>query len=269
MSLENTNATENEISDYDKEWGLDEEVHTSSPDASSNHIDETQPTEVEGTAPPSPAQETNQETPQEESLKAAEPEEEDIFASMNDKQLEAYRKTERERDAMIGRHRVANDRLSHLERQLEDERKLNAELAEKARKPSTFEQEHPEYHKELMEEFKPAAPEKEDTSQTAADVILSAVPKAGEIYNSDEFQAWLGAQEQSFINDIESPDPQKVINVLTKYETHASLAAEQAAAKEKLAAIADAGGSSGIPDIRTSGQMSEKEQYDAVWDEDD
>ena len=269
MSIDNNmTANENTLSDYDKEWGLDE-VHTPSPEASSSHTDELQTTAEEGSAPNSPAQAESQSTSQDANSKAAEPEGEDIFATMNDKQLEAYKKAERERDAMIGRHRVANDKLSHLERQLADERKLNAELAEKARQPSQFEQDHPDYYKQLKDELTPAAPESGDTSQTAADIILEAVPKAGEIYNSDEFQAWLGSQEQSYLSDIESPDPQKVINILDKYEAHNTSAAEHEAAQNKLNQIANTGGSSGIPDIRHSGNMSASEQYDAVWAEDD
>lgn len=268
MNTENNTPEEAFQSDYEAEWGLDAD---SPPKVAPSDTEDAQKTTEKEPAPEPVAQEGTQSTTQnEDQSKAAEPEKVDIFAGMNEAQLEAYRKSERDTKAMKGRHKLAQDRITDLEKKLADERKAREDLATQTRQPTEFEQNHPEYYKELKGEFgtkqdadKPQVdPDAESYSE--ADAILEAHPDAGDVYNSSEFQTWLGSQTLQFQQNINSSYAKDVIPILDSYSSHLATSTQA-----NLEAMAPVGGSQGKPNLRDKSTMSDAELYAAEWESDD
>ncbi len=256
---------------YDAEWALEDGNTDSPPKVAVNDSEQDRKTEDEGTAPESTAQDGTQDAPKGESgSKAAEPETDEPFAGMTEDQIAAHRKAERDGKAMAGRHRLAQDRMSHLEKQLDEQRKLNGELTDQARTPSEFEQAHPEYFKELKDEFgtkgEPSSPDVDagKSEYDEADAIIDAHPDAGDVYASAEFNTWLSAQPPQSMADINSTQASEVIPVIAAYKTYVA-----DAEKANLQSIADVGGTSAQPDLRVASQRSSQELYDAEWANDD
>jgi hypothetical protein len=269
MDVENNTPEDTFQSDYDAEWGLESD---SPPKVAPSDTEANQKSTDEETAPNPVAQEGTQEAPKDEDPnKAAEPQKEDIFAGMTEAQIEAYRKSERDTKAMKGRHKLAQDRIADLEKKLSSEKKANGELIEKARQPSEFEQNHPEYYKELKAELGTKQDADDDPqvdpdgeSYSEADSILSAHPDAGDVYNSPEFKTWISQQPLQFQQNINSSYAKDVIPILDAYS--ASL---EANTQESLKDISSVGGSQSKPSLRNHGNMSDEEKYDLEWETDD
>lgn len=270
MTTENNTPDTTFDSDYEAEWALNSDTPKLEEKAVDHTEDVNKPTEKE-TAPSSVAQEeTPTPTQNDDSNKAAEPKEEDILAGLSEAQLEAYRKAERDAKAMKGRHRLAQDRIVDLEKKLAEEQKAKAEFKSKARQPTEFEQNHPEYFQELKEEFgtnqESSAPQTdpEAESYSEADAILSAHPDAGDIYSSSEFQTWMASQPLKVQQDVESSYSKDVIPVLDAYQNSLT-----SASSVSLKEIADVGGSQGQPDLRDKSKMTDAEKYELEWESDD
>lgn len=256
--------------EYDAEWGEEalEPVIATDDDQ----------TFEEGSAPSDEAQSDSPKAPIVKPVsKAAEPESEDIYAGLTEKQAEAIRQAERNEKANLGRFRIAKDKADRLERELTEERQLRKDFEDKARQPSQFEQDHPEYYKELRESIKAelgtnsvVVPEV-DKGQVAVDAILGAHPDAGDIYNSPDFQSWIGGQPRYVRNTIESSDPEDVISVLDSYKSSKPVTAPRVtpSSQDKLAQVAHVGGSPARPDLSRPSDMTTSQQYDAEWAKDD
>jgi len=271
MSLEPIAPQVTSQTDYDAEWALEDGNTDSPPKVAVPDSEKVQQTVAEGTAPDATAQTDVQDAPKGDSAsKAAEPETDKPFAGMTEDQIAAYRKAERDGKAMAGRHRLAQDRMTHLEKQLDDQRKLNEELTDKARSPSEFEQAHPEYFQELKEEFGTKGESDSPTVDAGkseydeADKVIGAHPDAGDIYASAEFNTWLSTQPPQSATDVNSPHADAVIPIIDAYKTHLS-----EAEKADLQSIADVGGTSAQPDLRVASQRSAQELYDAEWANED
>lgn len=267
MNTENNTPADAFKSDYEAEWALDGDSPNSSTKAV-DHTDGAQKTTGQETATVPVAQEGTQDSPKVGTpSKAAEPEKEDIFAGMNEAQIEAYRKSERDTKAMKGRHKLAQDRIADLQKKLDDERKAREELALKTRQPTEFEQNHPEYYEELKKEFgtnqDAGKPQKDldAESYTEADLIIAAHPDAGDVYNSAEFKTWLGSQSLQFQQNIESSYAKDVIPILDAYA--------QSTAPSSLEDMADIGGKRGKPNARDKSNLSDAELYALEWESDD
>jgi hypothetical protein len=208
--------------------------------------------------------------------KTAESESEDIYAGLSDKQVEAIRQAERNEKANLGRFRIAKDKADRLERELQEERKRYQEFEAKSRQPTLFEQEHPDYYNDLKEDLKKELASQQvvpevDTGEAAVESILSAHPDAGDLYNSDEFKAWIGNQPKYVRNTIESSDPEDVISVLDSYKSHQTVseASRPQGSQDALRQVAHTGGSPARPNLSKPHDMSASQQYDAEWELDD
>jgi hypothetical protein len=256
--------TDDFANDYEAEWA-------------DGITEETQPTSEAGSAPELEAQDVEQITSQDEiTSKAAEPESDDIYAGLSEKHIEAIRQAERNEKANLGRYRIAKDKADRLERELQEERNRSKELEVKARQPSQFEQDHPDYYEELKADLKNEIGTQQvvpsvDTGEAAVESILTAHPDAGDVYNSNDFKAWIGAQPKYVRNTIESSDPEDVISVLDSYKsTQISIATSRpSSSQQALEQVAHVGGSPARPNLSRPSDMSASQQYDAEWAIDD
>lgn len=253
-------------SDYDAEWGLDDD---SPQEEAVDHSEDDEKTLPEEAATEGEAQgESKVEGEGADMSKAAEPENEDPYAGLSEKHIEAIRKAERDEKAMRGRYKLAEDRATQLERELAEERQRLKALEEANRKPSQFEQDHPEYYKALKEEFGKAQPSAapSTTKKDPVELILESHSDAGELYNSADFQAWVADQPGYVRKALDSDSAEDVIEALDFYKTTLSTVPET---ENSLESIVEPSGSKGKPDLRRQSDLSAQEAYDLEWEQDD
>lgn len=253
-------------SDYEKEWALDSDLPQETPVA---HTEEIQKTDTEGPAPEASAQDVTQESAETETTSpTAESGGDDIFAGATEAQLAAYRKAENDAKAMKGRHRLSQDKAIHLERQLSELQRQNAELTEQARKPTQFEIDHPEYAEDIRSLTGDVHASTSSAETDPAELILQAHPDAGEVYNSPEFSAWISEQPSDTVSIIQGSDPNAINNILSAYKTHAS-EVSSSQRQARLNATSDTGGTQATPDLRRASELSVQEQYAREWENED
>jgi hypothetical protein len=270
--LENMNQSqeENNRSDYDAEWGLDESNSPVTPDIV--NTEDTTPTDVADTVSDAPAlEEQEYNTSEVDTSKAAELESDNVWADASPDQLKALHKAESDEKAMRGRFRLSNDKNTVLEQQLNELKAHNAKLEEQTREPTQFEQDHPEYAEDLKKLYGNQGGIPQPVSVDPADTILSTHSDAGEIYNSNEFQIWIGAQPKPVRQAIESNDAESIVEILNLYKQvgFAAQQTQQNADQEKLRGLSGVAGSSAPLDIRSPSSLSSSQQYDAEWETDD
>jgi len=271
MEQQLSNSQEEDFeADYLAEWG--DEL----PEATSSPTETNKPSPVDSASTNEAQSEEPTPSLDNQTSKAAEPESEDIYAGLSDKQAEAIRQAERNEKANLGRFRIAKDKADRLERELQEERKRSTELEAKARQPTLFEQDHPDYYNDLKEDLKKelasqAVVPEVNTGEAAVESILTAHPDAGDLYNSDEFKSWIGNQPKYVRNTIESSDPEDVISVLDSYKSHQSVseASRPQGSQDALRQVAHTGGSPARPNLSRPHDMSSSQQYDAEWELDD
>lgn len=262
MNTETNQTQENtDLSDYDAEWGLDDSLQQ----PAVNDSGEDSQTSTEATEPAEEALDAVSETTSESvQKKAAESDVDTTWADATPAQLEALKKAESDEKAMRGRFRLSNDKNSMLTKELEELRKQNADYQEKLRKPTQFEQDHPEYAEDIKALYGNRASSPTPVAEDPADIIIAAHSDAGEVYNSNEFQIWMNEQPVSTRRAIESSDAESIVEILTHYKK----SIPKVSTTEPLQAIAGVKSSSGRVDIRKTSELSAAEQYDAEWDND-
>lgn len=255
--------TENEMSDYDKAWAEDESS-PSTPNGEVTHaeVDDKTPAAETANAEGAPNADPNV-TEEENAKKTAESENVNRFDGWTEEQKEVYLKTERDGKANLGRLRVEQNRRTTLERELQDALASNESLKKESAVPTQFEQDHPEYAEDLRAIVNANAPV--DTGVSSMDLVLTAHPDAGNVFNSNEFQEWLSDKDDAYVHELMSEDHNAVIAGLNAYKASA---AEAQNPTQQLQAMADIGGAKGQPDLRQHSQMTTQEQYDLAWAED-
>ncbi len=253
----------NTPSDYDAEWGLDDDSPTTPAVVNTAEDSPTIPADTASAAVALEKQESI--TSEGVTAQAAESDSDTTWANATPEQLKALQKAENDEKAMRGRFRLSTDKAVMLEKQLNELRTQNAELIEKTREPTQFEKDHPEYAEDLNKLYGKQGGESTPTSDDPADAILSAHADAGEVYNSNEFQIWISAQPKPVRQAIEASDAESIIDILTQYKQAAPPQAETPATQAGLQGIADAGGSSAQVDLRSASSLSTAEQYEAEW----
>jgi len=120
----------------------------------------------------------------------------------------------------------------------------------------------------------PAITEQEVEQQTF-DAITLAHPDAGDLYRSEELQALLledpvfkhGGRAALFSEFLHSNEPSDVVAALDYYkQSHTPQATSDGSGLEGMQAAPSRGGK---PDMRSSNQLTQAEQYSREWDVDD
>jgi hypothetical protein len=271
-------------SDYDIEW----ELQTDDPEQSSVDNKSDRQTPEGDTVSPEGASEANsEETSQEANPNSAESKEADLWANATPEQMDAYRRAENERTSANNRAKLNADKLAERGRELKALRDKTLELEEAARKPTEFEAEHEVYGKNIQEmiqreldgrlppvEEAPAITEQEVEQQTF-DAITTAHPDAGDLYRSEALQALLledpvfkhGGRAALFSEFLHSNEPSDVVAALDYYkQSHTPQATSDGSGLEGMQAAPSRGGK---PDMRSSNQLTQSEQYSREWDVDD
>lgn len=279
-----SNTEQEELSPYDIEWQLD----TDEPEKSSIESEDNRQTPEGDTVSPEGASEANsEETSQAADLNSAESASGDLWANASPEQMDAFRRAENERVSANNRAKLNADKLAERGRELKALRDKTLELEEAARKPTEFEAEHEVYGKNIQEmiqrelesrlppvEEAPAITEQEVEQQTF-DAITTAHPDAGDLYRSEELQALLledpvfkhGGRAALFSEFLHSNEPSDVVAALDYYkQSHTPQATSDGSGLEGMQAAPSRGGK---PDMRSSNQLTQSEQYSREWDVDD
>lgn len=259
------------VSDYDAEWGLDNDSPEDSGVDAHKQEDRKTPDEPTATQDGADANSKGTQSQDGTDTTAAEQEDADPWATAPDELRQAWRKAEMDLKASKGRAAVAQSREARLKQELEEQRKLNAELAEKAREPTAFEREHPEYAediKQLLNERgtpvqQPVPEVDEADSDATIKAILAEHSDAGEYWAKPEFHQWVEAQPEDVRALVNSSDAGDAIGLLTAYKS-----SQADAAREKLAGFSQPRGTQSKPDLRHPSNLSAQERYDAEWEED-
>lgn len=278
-----TISQDEHVSDYDAEWGSDEDTQ----DESFTDTNEESQSSEEPTAGSNEASADAQEaTPEETTDSSAESDaEEDIWASATEAQRNAFRRVENEKTAASNRVKSIGDKLANNGRTIQQLQADKAALEEASRQPTEFEQEHEVYGKDINEMIErhiskrlpPAAPEPtpEEIENNVFSIIETAHPDAGNMYNSSEMQQML-ADDPVFKHDgkpllfseaLHSDDPHMAVIALNHFK--ASNSQTDQTSGDPREDLLSAEGSSGKHDMRTNNQLSASEQYDREWEEDD
>lgn len=272
MNTPNEHAeTETNLSDYEKEWASEEATPAESPmEPEVEHKGEDEKSPEEEAATSEGAPEGSQEEAQEEDpSKAAESEQEDFLAGLNEAQREAFQKLERDRKADQGRVRVANNKQQTLEEELQTLRDENATLKKANTETTQFEQDHPEYAEDLKKLV--GNNTTNNGTVTPEELVLAAHPDVVDLTESPEFSAWVAGQDEEVISAINGSQAAPFILALNKFKR--DVQSEQKPAQEENtkppAGLADVGGSSSIPDKRPLSSLSVEEQYDREWADED
>ena len=279
-----SNTEQEGKSDYDIEW----ELQTDDPEQSSVDNKSDRQTSDGDTVSPDGASDVNsEETSQEADPSYADSESGDLWANATPEQMDAYRRAENERTSANNRAKLNADKLAERGRELKALRDKTLELEEAARKPTEFEAEHEVYGKNIQEmiqreldgrlppvEEAPAITEQEVEQQTF-DAITLAHPDAGDLYRSEELQALLledpvfkhGGRAALFSEFLHSNEPSDVVAALDYYkQSHTPQATSDGSGLEGMQAAPSRGGK---PDMRSSNQLTQSEQYSREWDVDD
>lgn len=279
----NDDTQKESISDYDNEWGLDDD----SPQTSSVFDDRDRKTsdsddQFEDEAPKAPSELT----PAQSETNSEESENVDVWANASDAQKEAYRRAENEKVAADNRAKLNADKLAERGRELKALRDETSELREQTRTRTEFEQEHETYATDINtmieQRLNERLPVQEELSQEEVEhetfnAITTAYPTAGDMYNSDSMKSLLhddpvfkhDGRAVLFSETLHSNNPNDVIAALdyyTKTNINPSPTLTEQSGLESMQANTSRGGQ---PDMRTSAQMTTREQYDSEWDTDD
>lgn len=274
MTTENNTPTpsteQSQVTDYDAEWERDSDDDSEAPIEKEAFkqvpVDEPEDIDDQDNSDKS-REETSQDvdspqdSPNDDSKPASETDSEDIWQNASEEQLRAYKKAENEYKAMLGRHRLAQEKLSRLEKEAN-------ELKEKARTPTQFEQDHPDYFKELQDTFgSPKAGNTSDTPDTAAiEAVITAHPDAGEVVSSESFNEWLSGQPKVVQRAADSSNAEDVIDVLNDFKSYSDEIDIQRAREARLAKAQAPSTTSSIPtQTKLSSEMSDEELYELEW----
>lgn len=279
-------SQEQVLSDYEEEWGLDD---GDDPQKESSTAEEGSQSPEEDTASSEDAPTDGEVTTPEDSTDdpAEGNEEDDVWANATPAQKEMLRRIENEKMSAITRAKLNADKLAERGRELKTLREKTRELEEATRPKTEFEQNHPEYAKEIEEMFarkygQPVQTEEEpeldeaDRELQAFDTITAAHPDAGHVYKSDSLQEMLSenpvfkheGRAVLFSDLLHSERGEDVVVALDYFKANKPIppAEEQ---EEELDEFQEPTTSQDRPDMRTKSQLSDREQYDAEWAEDD
>ena len=254
-------------SDYDAEWGQE--------DASPNTSIDSQETSEAVTAPVDEAQVKQENVPQntEGNPAAEQGADEDVWAAATPELLEAKRKLENDLKASKGRASASQREQARLQVEFEATLAENNRLTEAAREPTRFEQEHPEYAEDIAQLISQKLPQQAATNSDGDDVvvnqILQAHPDAGTFWGNSDFEGWLTTQPSYVQTAVVSSQAQEVIDVLSSYKVASNSASQENPNDTALENFASPQGNSSKPDLRTTGDLSPAERYNAEWDTDD
>lgn len=280
----NDNTQENQVSDYDTEWDLsddspqtssvDDNQGSQSPDAAHPQTDGAPEAKVEGTP------ESSQPNPEEGEAV-------DVWADATPAQKEAYQRAENERQLEANKAKINADKLAERGREIKTLREEAIALKESARKPTEFESQHQVYANDINEMIErkletrmplaeqPVAKTQEEIDAEVFNVITTAHPTAGDMYNATETQALLAedpvfkheGKAMLFSSALHSQDPNEVVAALDYLKLNTPTAEDTTAAGlDNMQAPAPRGGQ---PNMKASNQLTSEEQYDAEWDTDD
>ena len=277
--MDNTTQKEG-MSDYDTEWELgDDDSSSSSVDAQDN-----QQTEEAADLAADSAQAVDQNNSSDvDQTDPAVGEEVDIWAGASDAQRDAFRRAENEKIAADNRAKLNADKLADRGRELKTLRDETSELREATRPRTEFEQEHSTYANDINtmieQRLEQRLPVQEELSQAEHDqmvyeTITRAHPDAGDLYNSDGVKELmqtdpvmkLNGKAVLFSDALHSPNPEDVNAALDFYKASSPAPAPEPDPLESMQSTASRGNK---VDMRTSDQLTSREQYDAEWDSDD
>ena len=266
--------------EYDKEWELDtDNPSPSSRDPSGNQQTSDSDDQFENEAP-----QGNEPPPSLDDPTAAVQEDVDVWADASEAQREAFRRAENEKVSADNRAKLNADKLAERGRELKALRDETFELREANRPLTEFETEHQVYAQDVdrmiqqrLDERIPVQPEVSQTEvdQQVFDAITNAHPQAGDMYNSDSMKTLLNddpvmkvnGRAQLFSEVLHSNDPADVVTALDYYK---SIHSEYSKAPQSgLEAMQPNTSRGNKVDMRTSGQMTEAENYDQEWELDD
>ena len=276
----NDNTQQEEASNYDREWDLGDDTPLSSSvegqddqqtEDSDYLSDDSAPAVNEGTTPDSV--DTN----------SAVSEEDDLWAGASDAQRDAFRRAENEKIAAENRAKLNADKLADRGRELKTLRDETSELREATRPRTEFEQEHSTYANDIntmieqrLSERLPVQDEQTEAErdQEVYEIITQAHPDAGDLYNSESLKELLtvdpvfkmDGRAVLFSEALHSSDPKHVNQALDYYKLNHEAPAPQADPLESMQANTSRGAQR---DMRTEGQYSQSERYDAEWELDD
>jgi hypothetical protein len=266
-----TETTDTFQDDYEAEWG--EPDNASNSEAQQESIDKTSDTTVASGGEahkqtPDSHTDNSDETPAKSGAK-------DIWSEAPAELRDEFNKVQNQYNSMLGRHRAERQRVADYERQLQETQTKVKNLEQETRQPTQFEQDHPDYAKEILAEAERIAElkitqQQELNSQTsqqkaeqdALNTILNAHPDAGELYNNDSFNQWMQNQPLHLVNRLDSTDPSDTIEVLTLFKD--SQKQQQQADLNSLSAPQS---SSSKPDTRAT--LTTQEEYEREWELDD
>ena len=269
-----------ELTDYEKEWGLD----TDDPQTSSVNNELDKKTPAVGDQPSAEAPNDPQEaTSSNDNQSSEESEVVDVWADASEDQREAFRRAENEKTAAENRAKINSDKLAERGRELKALRQEAAELQEDTRPRTEFEQEHEVYANDINtmieQKLQQRIPVQEELSEAEVDqmtyeAITRAHPTAGDLYNSESMKKLLaedpvfkhGGKPKLFSETLHSNDPADVIAALDYYKT---LNHSEEAKDNGLSSMQSTQSRGGKPDMRSLSQLSDKESYEREWQIDD
>ena len=275
------NIQQEEESGYDKEWELDND---DSPSSSSATFDDQETATKDDLSDDAARSGQGSNTPEANASNPEVDEKADLWAGATAAQIEAFRRAENESTAAANRAKINADKLAERGRELKTLRDETSELREATRPRTEFEKEHETYASDInsmidqrMAERLPVQPElsQEEHDQEVYETITNAHPDAGHLYNSDGMKELLTddpvfkvkGKAVLFSDALHSNDPNDVNAALDYYKT--THKAVDSTPPDPLANM-QANTSRGVQrDMRTAGQLTGSEQYDAEWEIDD
>ena len=276
----NNDTQQESVSEYDKEWELeDDNPSPSSKDSSVDQQTSESDDQFEDEAPLS-----QEAPPAPDDTNPAVGEDVDVWADASEAQKEAYQRAENEKVSADNRAKLNADKLAERGRELKALRDETLELRETHRTRTEFETEHEVYARDVdqmiqqrLDERLPVQPEEAsaDVDQQTFDVITNAHPRAGDMYNSDSMKTLLEEDPVMKINGkavlfsetLHSNDPADVVTSLDYYKSIHSV--DSKAPQDGLEAMQPNTSRGNKVDMRTSSQMTEAENYDQEWELDD
>ena len=276
----NNDTQQESVSEYDKEWELEDD--NPSPSSKDSNVD--QQTSYSDDQFENEAPLGNEPPPRPNETTAEVQEDVDVWADASEAQKEAFRRAENEKVSADNRAKLNADKLAERGRELKALRDETLELRETHRTRTEFETEHEVYAADVnqmiqqkLDERLPVVPvvEQTEVDQLTYDAITQAHPMAGDMYNSDSMKTLLNddpvmkvnGKAQLFSETIHSNDPADVITALDYYKTIHSV--DSKAPHGGLEAMQPNTSRGNKVDMRTSGQMTEAEKYDQEWELDD
>ena len=275
------NIQQEEESGYDKEWELDND---DSPSSSSATFDDQETATEDDLSDDAARAEQGSNTPEANPSNPEVDEKADLWAGATAAQIEAFRRAENESTAAANRAKINADKLAERGRELKTLRDETSELREATRPRTEFETEHATYANDInsmieqrLSERLPVQTEQtqEEYDQEVYETITNAHPDAGHLYNSDGMKDLIATdpvfkvngQAVLFSDALHSTNPNDVNAALDFYK--ANYDAVDSTPSDPLENM-QANTSRGVQrDMRTAGQLTGSEQYDAEWDIDD